>query len=65
MQSLSADGLASPHLNKLDDGVFLDLAFADTRISAETICASWSGQADCDAFLALIEPESMEFGAVL
>ena len=58
-------GWRRQHLIKLDDGVFLDLAFADTRIGAETICASWSGQADCDAFLALIEPESMEFGAVL
>lgn len=58
-------GWRRQHLIKLDDGLFLDLAFADTRVSAETICASWSGQADCDAFLAMIEPESMEFGTVL
>ncbi|PSJ51726.1 hypothetical protein [Pseudaminobacter soli (ex Li et al. 2025)] len=58
-------GWRRQHLIKLDDGVFLDLAFADARDHAETICASWSGQADCDAFLALIDPESMEFGAVL
>lgn len=58
-------GWRRQHLIKLDDGVFLDLAFADARVRAETICASWSGQAECDAFLALIEPESMEFGAVL
>ncbi|OQP86862.1 hypothetical protein BTR14_07905 [Rhizobium rhizosphaerae] len=58
-------GWRRQHLIKLDDGVFLDLAFADTRLRAETICSSWHGQADCDAFLALIEPESMEFGTVL
>lgn len=58
-------GWRRQHLIKLDDGIFLDLALADTRIRAETICTSWSGQADCDAFLALIEPESMEFGTVL
>jgi len=58
-------GWRRQHLIKLDDGLFLDLAFADTRVGAETICASWSGQADCDAFLAMIEPESMEFGVVL
>ncbi len=58
-------GWRRQHLIKLDDGVFLDLAFADARVRAQTICASWSGQADCDAFLALIEPESMEFGTVL
>ncbi len=58
-------GWRRQHLVKLDDGVFLDLAFADTRINAEAICASWSGQADCEAFLALIDPESMAFGTVL
>ncbi|VDC33956.1 hypothetical protein [Pseudogemmobacter humi] len=61
----SQTGWRRQHLIKLDEGVFLDLAFADTRVSAETICSSWSGQADCDAFLALIEPEGMEFGTVL
>lgn len=58
-------GWRRQHLVKLDDGVFLDLAFADARVRAETICASWSGQADCEAFLALIEDESMEFGTLL
>jgi hypothetical protein len=45
--------------------VFADLAFADSRSRAEGICAGWLGQADCDAFLALIEPVSVEFGTVL
>jgi len=58
-------GWRRQHLVKLDDGVFLDLAFADARLSAEEICSSWRGQLDCDAFLALIEPQSMEFGTML
>lgn len=58
------EGWRQQYFVKLDDGVFLDLAFADARSRAEAICASWQGQADCDAFLALIEPESMRFGTV-
>ena len=58
-------GWRRQHLLRLDDGVFVDLAFADSRGRAEAICAGWLGQADCDAFLALIEPVSMEFGTVL
>lgn len=57
-------GWKSQHLASLGNGIFLDLAFADNQLSAETICASWQGQAVCDIFLALIEPQSMEFGSI-
>jgi len=55
-------GWLRQQLLTLDGGRFVDLAFARTRERAEAICASWQGQADCEAFLALIEPESMAFG---
>lgn len=58
-------GWRRQHLVKLDDDVFVDLAFADSRTRAEVICAGWAEQAKCDAFLALIDPVSMEFGTVL
>ncbi|CAI1629112.1 hypothetical protein [Serratia plymuthica] len=57
-------GWKSQHLVSLGNGVFVDLAFADDRQHAEAICASWQGQAVCDAFLDMIEPESMEFGSL-
>lgn len=57
-------GWKSQHLVNLGDGVFVDLAFADNQASAKAICASWQGQAVCDAFLSLIEPISMEFGSL-
>ncbi|WP_448206155.1 hypothetical protein [Azospirillum sp. sgz302134] len=58
-------GWRGQHLVKLDDGLFIDLAFADARATAEAICARWVGQPDCDAFLALIEPDGMSFGSIL
>lgn len=57
-------GWKSQHLVNLDDGVFVDLVFAESQTSAKAICASWQGQAICDAFLNLIEPISMEFGSL-
>lgn len=57
-------GWKSQYLVSLDQGVFVDLAFADSPSSAEAICASWQGQAVCNDFMDLIEPESMEFGTL-
>ncbi|MEQ9867510.1 hypothetical protein [Pectobacterium aroidearum] len=57
-------GWKSQHLVSLDNGVFIDLAFADNQQYAEAICASWQGEILCDAFLAMIEPESIEFGSL-
>ncbi|OKP17393.1 hypothetical protein [Serratia fonticola] len=57
-------GWKSQHLVSLGNGVFVDLVFADNQLSAKTICASWQGQTVCDAFLEIIEPESMEFGSL-
>lgn len=57
-------GWKCQHLVSLGDGFFVDLVFADTQASAKAICASWQGQAICDAFLNLIEPISMEFGSL-
>lgn len=58
-------GWCAQHLIKLKDGVFVDLALAENPQYAEEICSSWHGNADCEAFLALIEPISMEFGTIL
>jgi hypothetical protein len=52
-------------VDALDGEVFVNLAFANSPGRAEGICAGWLGQAECDAFLALIEPVSVEFGTVL
>lgn len=57
-------GWKSQYLVSLDNGVFIDLAFADSQLSAERICASWQGQAVCNDFLEMIEPQSMEFGSL-
>jgi hypothetical protein len=57
-------GWRGQRLAKLEDGSWLDLAFAATPGHARAICESWAGNADCCAFLALIEPISMEFGGI-
>ncbi|WP_429911298.1 hypothetical protein [Glycocaulis sp.] len=57
-------GWRGQRLVSLNDGTWADLAFAETPAAAERICASWAGQADCEAFLAMIEPVSMNFGTV-
>lgn len=61
----SQAGWRGQRLAKLQDGSFLDIAFADSQESAERICGSWRGNADCDAFLALIEPLGIEFGQMV
>lgn len=58
-------GWRGQRLVRLEDGSFIDLAFAADAAQAKAICASWQGQAACDAFLALIEPVGMEFGGVV
>lgn len=57
-------GWRGQRLLKLEDGSWLDLAFAASTDQARAICESWAGNADCVAFLALIEPISMEFGRI-
>lgn len=57
-------GWKNQYLVSLGNGVFVDIVFADSLASAKAICASWQGQAVCDAFLKLIAPESIEFGAL-
>ena len=57
-------GWCGQRLLKLKDGIWVDLAFAQSQETAETICASWSGNKDCEAFLEMIEPVSMQFGAI-
>ena len=58
-------GWLGQRLLRLDGGTFLDIAVADSRTRAVAICESWQGNADCEAFLSLIEPESMEFGELV
>lgn len=57
-------GWLRQHLVVVGEGRFIDLAFAVDRPHAEAICAAWAGHPACDAFLALIEPEDMTFGAI-
>lgn len=49
----------------LEDGTFLDIAFASSQEQAKSICESWGSNAECQAFLTMIEPISMEFGVVV
>lgn len=57
-------GWKSQYLVSMNNGLFVDLAFAESQLCAEAICASWQGQAVCNDFLDMIEPESMEFGSL-
>lgn len=57
-------GWRGQRLLRLQDETWIDLAFADSTATAESICASWADNADCQAFLAMIEPINMAFGAV-
>ena len=58
-------GWRRQHLVNLLDGTFVDLAFASDRDRAKAICAGWVGNAECDRFLAMIEPVSMQFGTIV
>lgn len=58
-------GWRRQHLVMLQDGTFIDLAFASDRDRAEAICAAWIGNAECDRFLSMIEPVGMEFGTIV
>lgn len=58
-------GFVAHFIVALDDGVYMDVVHAETRQDAERICASWMGQPDCEAFLSLIEADSISFGRVL
>ncbi len=49
----------------LGNGRFIDMAFAIDQGHAESICASWAADPDCEAFLALVEPEDMTFGTLI
>ncbi|MBB1200219.1 hypothetical protein EGM70_07930 [Enterobacteriaceae bacterium 89] len=57
-------GWKKQHLVSLENGVYVDLVFAETQQSARAICDSWKEYAECDAFLKLIEAERIEFGSV-
>lgn len=58
-------GWLGQRLVRLQDGTFVDFAFAVTEARAQDICNTWVGNSDCDAFLEMVEPISMEFGAVV
>lgn len=49
----------------LEDGTLIDLAWAQNIEAAKSICNLWMENSNCLAFLALIEPISMQFGQVL
>ncbi|AYR21496.1 hypothetical protein [Alcaligenes faecalis] len=58
-------GWLGQRLVRLQDGSFMDIAFATTDTHAQNICRSWAGNADCNTFLDMIEPISMEFGTLI
>ena len=65
-ESLSCEhGWRGQRLLKLQDGSFIDLAFAVNPSRSQSLCDSWAGNPVCDAFLDLIEPVSIEFGSVV
>lgn len=57
-------GWQRQHLLKLEDGYFVDVAFSDSLERAKAICSSWQDSAECERFLAMIDPVSMEFGEI-
>lgn len=57
-------GWRGQRLVQLQDGTWLDLALAESAAAARAICDSWAASPDCAAFLALIEPISMDFGTL-
>ena len=59
------NGWRGQRLIRLEDGTFMDIAFAASLACSHAICDSWAGNAACDAFLRLIDPISMEFGSVI
>jgi hypothetical protein len=58
-------GWRGQRLLKLQDGSFIDLAFAANPSRSQSLCESWAGNPLCGAFLDLIEPVSIEFGSVV
>ncbi|MDF7649999.1 hypothetical protein F3J38_21020 [Pantoea sp. Acro-805] len=57
-------GWRGQRLLKLQDGSFIDLAFAVNPAYSQSLCDSWAGNPACAAFLDLIEPVSIEFGTI-
>lgn len=52
-------GFVSHQLIRLVDGEYMDLVIADTQVCAEKICANWQGNEYCEAFVALIDTDSV------
>lgn len=55
-------GFISHSLIELDGDEFVDMVIARTKTAAETICGNWSGNAYCEAFLALVDKASVSIG---
>ena len=66
-----ADGFIDHLLIKLTDKLYADIAIAASKQQAIDICASWTGDAHAEAFLALIEPiqfdglDVLNFGEII
>jgi len=58
----SQEGYMSHTLMELDGGEYLDIVCAETREDAETICHNWRGNEYCEAFLRLIDTETVSIG---
>jgi hypothetical protein len=57
-------GWVAQYFIRLDDGLYLDLLFSDSRERAEALCRLWYDHPDCMAFAALVEDVQMQFGRV-
>ncbi len=55
-------GFVSRSLVALEDGDYMDLLVAETKTDAERICANWQGNIHCEAFLSLINTETVSIG---
>lgn len=49
----------------LEDGILIDLAWAENIDTSKLICSLWEKSEHCLEFLSLIEPISMQFGQVI
>lgn len=56
------EGFISHSLIELDGGDYMDLVVATSRKDAERICGNWQGNPYCEAFLDLIDPDSVSIG---
>lgn len=58
-------GWQAQSLIVLENDTLIDIAWAKSIEASKLICSLWEKNEECLAFLALIEPLSMQFGKVI